>query len=90
MLDFVQLSAALLALIGLCLWFWSSRLGVSQGVEGGHQTMALHKRRIRQVAICAAVISALLQAAAAAAPAKELEDVELWASTAPAAVLPIA
>ena len=74
MLDFVHWSAALLALIGLGLWFWSGHFVVRR------------QRQIRRVAICAAVVSALLQAAGASAPATERQDVELWASAAPADV----
>ncbi len=81
MLDVVHVSAALLAVIGLLLWFWSGRIGVSPAGDGG--IMARRKRQIRRVAICAAVVSALLQAAVSA-PAKERPDVDLWASAAPA------
>jgi hypothetical protein len=88
MLDFVHWSAALLAFIGLVLWFWSGRIGVPKTASSGH-FMARRQRQIRRVAICAAVISALLQAASASAPATERQDVELWASTAPADVSPV-
>ncbi len=81
MLDFVHWSAALLAVTGLLLWFWSGRIGLPKTADGRR------KRQIQRVAICAAVISALLQATASA-PATERQDVELWASTAPADVLP--
>jgi len=88
MLDFVHWSAALLALIGLGLWFWSGRIGVPKTATGGHFE-ARRKRQIGRVAICAAVVSALLQAAGASAPATERQDVELWASAAPANVSPV-
>ncbi|HXP72879.1 MAG TPA: hypothetical protein VN823_01940 [Stellaceae bacterium] len=75
--DFLHLSAALLALLGLFLWFWS----------GGIQAARL-KRQIRRVAIFAALASALLQAAGSA-QATENPDVELWASAAPVDAAPI-
>jgi hypothetical protein len=71
---FLQWSAAFFALLGLALWFWSAH------------SIARFKRPIRRIAICAAVVSALIQAATPAAPAP-LPDVVLWASVAP--VLPI-
>jgi hypothetical protein len=88
MLDFVHWSAALLALIGLFLWFWSGRIGVSHAAADGGNLIARRKRQIRRVAICAAVVSALLQAAGAS-PATERQGVDLWASAAPAAVTPV-
>ena len=81
MLDVVHVSSALLAVIGLLLWFWSGRIGVSAAGDDG--VMARRKRQIRRVAICAAVVSALLQASVSG-PATDFQDVELWASAAPA------
>jgi len=77
MLDFLQWSAALLALVALCLWFWS-------GVPSAEPTIR-RKRRIGRIAIFAAVVSALLQAAGASASTTQLEEVELWASAAASA-----
>ncbi|MGH7124093.1 MAG: hypothetical protein ACREFI_06950 [Stellaceae bacterium] len=89
MLDIVHWSAALLALIGLFLWFWSAGIHVPQTAEGTH-VADRRKRQIRRAAICAATVSALLQAAAtSAAPAQLNANVELWASTAPAHISPI-
>jgi len=75
--DFVHLSAALLALLGLFLWFWS----------GGIQVAQL-KRQIRRIAIFAALASALLQAVGSA-QATGNPDIELWASAAPLEAAPI-
>lgn len=70
MLDFLHWSAALLALLALGLWFWSA-----------HPIGRL-KRPIRRIAICAAVISALIQAGTPASPVSA-SDIVLWASAAP-------
>jgi hypothetical protein len=66
---FLQWSAALFALFGLALWFWSAH------------SIARFKRPMRRVAICAAVVSALIQAGTPAAPAP-LPNVVLFASAA--------
>ena len=70
MFVFLQWSAALFAMLGLALWFWSAH------------PFARFKRPVRRVAICAAVVSALIQAGTPAAPAPS-PDVVLWASIAP-------
>lgn len=75
--DFLHLSAALLALLGLFLWFWS----------GGVQVAPL-KRQIRRVAIFAALASALLQAVGSA-QATNNPYIELWASATPVDAQPI-
>ncbi len=85
--DLLHWSAALLALLGLLLWFWSGGLQVPQTTAGPHPVARL-KRQIRRVAIFAAVISALLQAGMPA-PRTHLSNIELWASAAPADVSPI-
>lgn len=84
MLDFLHWSAALLALVGLSLWFWSGGIRLPQAADGAH-VVALRRRQIRRFAIGAAVVSALLQAASASAapPTELLQDIELWASAAP-------
>jgi hypothetical protein len=75
MLDFLQWSAALLALVALCLWFWSGAPSAEPAIR--------RKRQIGRVAIFAAVVAALLQAAGASASITQLEEVEVWASAAP-------
>ncbi len=86
--DLVQWTSALLALIGFFLWFWSGGLTVPQAAAGVHPVARL-KRQIRRVAIFAALISAVLQAAGAPGAATQRLDFELWASAAPAVVSPI-
>jgi len=71
MLDFLQWTSVLLALLGLFLWFCS----------GGIRADAL-KRQIRRVAVFAAIVSALLQVAGSA-EATQHRDVVLWASATP-------
>ena len=78
MLDVLQWSSVLLALLGLFLWLWSGGMRVPQAAAGAHQVVRL-KRQIRRVAISAAIASALLQAAGASASTERL-DVQLWAS----------
>jgi hypothetical protein len=80
--EMLQWSSALLALLGLILWFWSGGLYVPQTAGGPHPVARL-KRQIRRAAIFAAIASALLQAAAAPS-LTERHEVELWASAAPA------
>ncbi|HXP77858.1 MAG TPA: hypothetical protein VN823_27230 [Stellaceae bacterium] len=82
MLDFLHWSAALLAVLGFFLWLWSGGIRVPQTAASAHSAARL-KRRIGRVAIFAAVISALLQAAGASASTTQLEDIVLWASAAP-------
>jgi len=84
MLDFLHWSAAVLALAGLSLWFVSLGIPLPQTAESVH-SLARRKRRLGRVAIFAAVISALLQAAGASASTFQLPDIELWASAAPPA-----
>lgn len=77
MFEFLHWSAALLALLGLALWFWSAR------------SVGRFKRPMRRIAICAAVASALIQAGTPTPPTLS-SNVELWASAAPSAsVAPI-
>jgi len=76
--DLVQWSSALLALLGLVSWFWAA----------GMQMPRL-KRQLRRVALCAALASALLQAAEASASTAGSRDVELWASAAPMPSSPV-
>src|SRR5256885_11618005 len=75
MLDFLQWSAALLALAALCLWFWSGAPSAEPAIR--------RKRQIGRVAIFAAVVAALLQAAGASASMTQLKEVEVWASAGP-------
>jgi len=77
MLDFLHWSAALLALVALALWFWS-------GVPSAEPAIR-RKRRIGRIAIFAAVVSALLQAAGGSTSTVQLPDIERWASAAPPA-----
>jgi len=76
MLDFLQWSAALLALAALSLWFWS-------GVPSAEPAIR-RKRQIGRIAIFAAVVSALLQAAGGSTSTVQGPNVERWASSAPA------
>ncbi|HKX09549.1 MAG TPA: hypothetical protein VJN67_15215 [Stellaceae bacterium] len=69
MLEFLHWSAALFALLGLALWFWSAH------------SIGRFKRPMRRVAICAAVASALIQAETPTPPTQS-SNVELWASAA--------
>jgi hypothetical protein len=82
MLDFLHWSAALLAVLGFFLWLWSVGIRVPETAAGG-QSVARRKRQIGRVAIFAAVVSALLQAASASASSTQLQEVELWASAGP-------
>ena len=77
MLDILQWSAALLALVGLCLWFWS-------GVPSAEPAIR-RRRQIGRVAIAAAVVSALLQAVGGSTSTVQLPDDERWAFSAPPA-----
>jgi uncharacterized membrane protein len=83
--DFLHLSAAFLAVLGLFLWLWSG-VGVRQ-VEASTRSWARRKRQLARLAIFAAVVSALLQAVGGPAARTQLEDIELWASAAPTASL---
>ena len=69
MLEFLHWTAALFALLGLALWFWSAH------------SIGRFKRPMRCIAICAAVASALIQAETPTPPT-QLSNVELWASAA--------
>ena len=82
MLDFLHWSAALVALLGLFLWLWSVGIRVPETAVAA-QSVARRKRQIGRVAICAAVISALLQAASSSASSTQLQGIELWASSGP-------
>ena len=82
--DFLHLSSALLALLGLFLWLWSMGIPVPQAAASA-QSLARRKRQLGRVAIFAAVVSALLQAAGGPTARTQLQDIELWASAAPAA-----
>ena len=75
--DFLHLSAAFLAVLGLFLWLWS-------GIGSAPAAAARRKRQLARLAIFAAVASALLQAVGGPAQRTELQDIELWASAAPA------
>jgi drug/metabolite transporter (DMT)-like permease len=87
--DLMQWSAALLALVGLILWFWSSGLQVPQSAASPHPVARL-KRKIRRVAIFAALVSALLQAAGTpVSTTTQHHDFELWALAAPTHITPI-
>lgn len=75
--DLLQWTSALLALVGLLLWFWSA-----------HPVVPF-KRQIRRVAIFAALVSALLQVGIPASRT-QLSHIVLWASaTSPASAAPI-
>jgi hypothetical protein len=87
--DLLQWTSVLLALLGLFLWFWSGGLPVPQAAASGHPIARL-KRQIRRVAIFAALVSAVLQAAGTPTSTTQRHDFELWALTAPAPVSPIA
>jgi hypothetical protein len=76
--DFLHLSAAFLAVLGLFLWLWSG-VGVRQA-EASTRSWARRKRQLARLAIFAAVVSALLQAVGGPAQRTELQDIELWAS----------
>jgi hypothetical protein len=84
--DLLHWSAALLALLGLFLWFWSGGIRVPQSAESA-QYVARRKRQLGRVAIFAAVVSALLQAAVASASTTQLKEIVLWASATPAAIV---
>jgi hypothetical protein len=84
--DLLHWSAALLALLGLFLWFWSGGIRVPQS-EVGAQSVARRKQQLGRAAIFAAVISALLQAAVASASTTQLQEIVLWASATPATVV---
>lgn len=66
MFEFLHWSAALFAVLGLGLWFWSAH------------SVARLKRPMRRIAICAAIASALIQAATPTPPTLS-SNVELWA-----------
>lgn len=85
--DLLQWCSALLALLGLFLWLWSA--GMPKIATGAHPIARL-KRQIRRVAICAALVSAVLQAAGTPTSTTERHDFELWALAAPAPILPVA
>lgn len=75
--DLLQWTSALLALVGLLLWFWSAH------------PVAPFKRQIRRAAIFAALVSALLQVGIPASRT-QLNHIVLWASlTSPVAASPI-
>jgi hypothetical protein len=80
--DFLHLSAAFLAVLGLFLWLWS---GVGSAPAAAR---ARRKRQLARLAIFAAAVSALLQAVGGPAARTQLEDIELWASAAPLASAP--
>jgi hypothetical protein len=80
--DVLHVSAALMAVLGLFLWLWSGGIRVPEAAANVSPA-ARRKRQIGRVAIFAAVISALLQAAGTQAPSTKLADVQLWASAAP-------
>jgi hypothetical protein len=71
--DFLHLSAAFLAVLGLFLWLWS-------GIGSAPAAATRRKRQVARLAIFAAVVSALLQAVGGPAQRTELQDIELWAS----------
>jgi hypothetical protein len=83
--DFLQWSAVLLALLGLFLWCWSAGIPVPQTPDASVQSVVRRKRQIGRVALFAAMISALLQAAGAAPSRTQLDGIELWASVMPPA-----
>ena len=72
--EFLQWSSVLFALLGLALWIWSAH------------SIGRYKRPMRRLAICAAVVSALIQAGTPASPAT-LPHVVLFASAASVAPL---
>jgi hypothetical protein len=82
--DFLQWSAALLALLGLTLWCWSGRIRVPQPATIA-RGITRRKRRLGRVAVLATVISALLQAAVASTSPEQIAEVWLQASASPAA-----
>jgi drug/metabolite transporter (DMT)-like permease len=80
--DLMHWSAALLAMLGLYLWLWSGA-GVSQPAAHA-PSRARRKRQLARLAIFAAAVSALLQAVGGPVQRTELQDIEIWASAAPA------
>ncbi len=77
--DFVHWSAALLALYGLLMWTCSVGIRVPQTADSAPSRARL-KRHTGRVALFAAVISALLQAAGGPAARTQVENVDIWAS----------
>ena len=81
--DFVHWSAALLALYGLLMWTCSVGIRMPRTADSAPSRARL-KRHTSRVALFAAVISALLQAAGGPVARTQIENVDIWASAAPA------
>ena len=78
--DFLHWSAALLAVLGLCLWLWSGRM--PKAAPSAH-AIAHGKRQIGRVAIFATVVSALLQAVGGSPSPTRYADFYLLVSASP-------
>ena len=85
--DFLHWSAALLAVLGLCLWLWSGRMPEA---APSARAIAHRKRQIGRVAIFVVVVSAVLQAVGGSPPPTRYADFYILVSASPPAGVPVA